>query len=196
MFESIMSSCPKKKVVSLCKKLIKKCSFNSGADAENICHLAYRLFIYGHIEDALAVCRYTHDVPFPGKGIFNVWDFILWIWGLEVFILKTQGKYEEADVRIKEIDHIHIQPVGIRINNSQEKCRKDADELYQRVTYPDVLCREKIEESERYANNYRFTALFDMIGYGATGLYPNLSAHWEELQQDINNYVSILSKEK
>ena len=69
-------------------------------------------------------------------------------------------------------------------------------ELYQRVSYPDVLEREKIEESEQYANNYRFIALFDMIGYGATGLYPNLSAHWEELQQDINNYVSILSKEK
>lgn len=55
---------------------------------------------------------------------------------------------------------------------------------------------KKIEESEQYANDYRFTALFPMIGYGSTGLYPNLSTHWEELQQDINNYVSILSKEK
>jgi len=32
LFESIMNSCPRKKVVSLCKKLIKKCSFNSGED--------------------------------------------------------------------------------------------------------------------------------------------------------------------
>ncbi len=29
LFESIMNTCPQKKVVSLCKKLIKKCSFNS-----------------------------------------------------------------------------------------------------------------------------------------------------------------------
>lgn len=195
LFESIMNSCPQKKVVSLCKKLIKKCSFNSGADAENLCHLAYRLFVYGYIEEALAVCRYTHDVPFPGKGIFNVWDFILFIWGLEVFLLQREEKYEEANTRVKEIDYIHIQPVNA-IFNIPEKCRKFANELYQRVSYPDVLEREKIKESEQYANNYRFIALFNMIGYGATGLYPNLSAHWEELQQDINNYVSILSKEK
>ena len=195
LFESIMNSCPKKKVMSLCKKLIKKCSFNSGADAENLCHLAYRLFVYGYIEEALAVCRYTHDVPFPGKGIFNVWDFILFIWGLEVFLLQKEEKYEEANTRVKEIDYIYIQPVNA-IFNTPEKCRKFANERYQRVSYPDVLEREKIEESEQYANNYRFIALFYMIGYGATGLYPNLSAHWEELQQDINNYVSILSKEK
>lgn len=182
----------------MCKKLIKKCSFNSGTDAENFCHLAYRLFVYGYIEEALAVCRYTHDVPFPGKGAFNVWTFILCLWGLEVFILKTQEKYKEVDVRTKEIDHIHIQPIGIRLNDSAEKCRKDADKLYLTFTYPDVLFCKEIEEARSLnsANEWRFIALFEMIGYGATGLYPNLSAHWEELQQDINNYVSILSKEK
>lgn len=198
LFESIMNSCPRKKVVSLCKKLIKKCSFNSGEDARNLCSLGYRLFIYGYIDEALAVSRYTHNVPFPGRGVFNVWTFILCLWGLEVFILKAQGKYEEADVRIKEIDHIHIQPIGLRINETAEECRKHADELYLRFAYPDVLRRKDIEEEKslHFANEWRFTALFKMIGYGATGLYPNLSAHWEELQQDINNYVSILSKEK
>lgn len=110
-----------------------------------------------------------------------------------MFILKAQGKYEEADVRIKSIDHIHAQPLA---DESAEESRKDADELYLTFTYPDILRRKYIEEDSHYANEYRFTALFKMIGYGATGLYPNLSAHWEELQQDINNYVSILSKEK
>lgn len=198
LFESIMNSCPKKKVVSLCKKLIKKCSFNSGEDARNLCSLAYRLFIYGYIDEALAVSRYTHDVPFPGRGAFNVWTFILCLWGLEVFILKAQGKYEEAEARINEIDHIHTQPIGIRINDSAEKCRKDADKLYLTFTYPDVLRHREIENETnlRSANEWRFIALFKMIGYASTGLYPNLSAHWEELQQDINNYVYILSKEK
>lgn len=111
LFESIMNSCPRKKVVSLCKKLIKKCSFNSGEDARNLCSLGYRLFIYGHIDEALAVSRYTHNVPFPGRGVFNVWTFILCLWGLEVFILKAQGKYEEADVRI--ISPISGNPGGL-----------------------------------------------------------------------------------
>ena len=82
------------------------------------------------------------------------------------------------------------------LTKAQKKVEKDADELYLTFTYPDVLRRKNIEEDSHYANECRFTALFKMIGYGATGLYPNLSAHWKELQQDINNYVSILSKEK
>ena len=61
LFESIMNSCPRKKVVSLCKKLIKKCSFNSGEDARNLCSLGYRLFIYGHIDEALAVSRRSEE---------------------------------------------------------------------------------------------------------------------------------------
>lgn len=195
LFESIMNSCPKKKVVSLCKKLIKKCSFNSGADAENLCHLGYRLFVYGYIEEALAVCRYTHDVPFPGKGVFNVWDFILFIWGLEVFILKLNGNIESVEQRIEKIDYIYVQPVN-SIFNTPEECRKFADKRYLNLAYPDILFQEKIEECEQYANDWRFIALFRMIGYGATGLYPNLSAHWNELQQDIDRYVSILSQEK
>lgn len=198
LFESILDSCPKKKVVSLCKKLAKKCSFNSGSDAQNLCHLAYRLFVYGYIDEALAISRYTHNVPFPGRGAFNVWTFILCLWGLEVFILKAQGKYDEADARVKEIDNIYIQPVGITINDSEDKLRRNADKRYQHFTYPDVLRRKNIEEgkSQHYANEWRFIALLEMIGYGATGLYPNLSAHWKELQQDINDYVAILSQEK
>ena len=197
LFESIMNSCLQKKVASLCKKLIKKCSFNSGADAENLCHLAYRLFVYGYIEETFAVCRYTHDIPFPGKGGYRVWDFILYIWGLEVFLLYKQEKHEEANARAKEIDSIRAQPVD-SIFNTPEKRREFIDKLYQRVVYPDVLLQEKIEkeENERNANEYRFLALIRMVGCGATGLYPNLSAHWNELQQDIDNYVSILLKEK
>lgn len=131
---------------------------------------------------------------FQGKGDY-VWDFILFIWGLEVFLLQKEERYEEANRRVKEIDYIHIQPVNL-ICETPEECRKFANELYQRFCYPDVLERKKIEESKQDANDYRFIALFHMIGYGATGLYPSLSAHWEELQKNINNYVSILSKEK
>ena len=153
--------------------------------------------MYGYIEETFAVCRYTHDIPFPGKGVYRVWDFILYIWGLEVFLLYKQEKHEEANARTKEIDSIRAQPVD-SIFNTPEKRREFIDKLYQRVVYPDVLLQEKIEkeENERNANEYRFLALIRMVGCGATGLYPNLSAHWNELQQDIDNYVSILSKEK
>lgn len=41
LFESIQMGHKEKKVLSLSKKLVKKCSFNRGSDVENLCHLAY-----------------------------------------------------------------------------------------------------------------------------------------------------------
>ena len=40
------------------------------------------------------ICEITHDIEFPGKGGFNVWDFILFIWGLEAHILKERAQIE------------------------------------------------------------------------------------------------------
>ncbi len=40
---------------------------------------------------------------------------------LRCLSLKAQGKYEEADVRIKSIDHIHAQPLA---DESAEKVEK------------------------------------------------------------------------
>ncbi len=131
----------------MCKKLVKKCSFNSGADAENLCHLAYRLFVYGYIEETFAVCRYTHDIPFPGKGVYRVWDFILYIWGLEVFLLYKQEKHEEANARAKEIDSIRAQPVD-SIFNTPEKRREFIDKLYQRVVYPDDCFKRRLKKKK------------------------------------------------
>lgn len=77
IFEEIQQACTEKKIVSLCKKLQKKCSFTRGADIENLKELAYWLYVYGHEEMAIRVCRYSHiEDPQPMKINFNVWDFI------------------------------------------------------------------------------------------------------------------------
>lgn len=41
LFESIQNNHKEKKIISLSKKLIKKCSFDSGSDIDNLCRLAY-----------------------------------------------------------------------------------------------------------------------------------------------------------
>lgn len=48
LFEEIMKSCTEKKVVSRCKKLIKKCTLTSGAVATTLEELEYWLYIYEH----------------------------------------------------------------------------------------------------------------------------------------------------
>lgn len=67
LFESIQMGHKEKKVLSLSKKLVKKCSFNRGSDVENLCHLAYWLYVYGCEDEALKLCEITHEVEFPGR---------------------------------------------------------------------------------------------------------------------------------
>lgn len=106
LFESIQMGHKEKKVLSLSKKLVKKCSFNRGSDVENLCHLAYWLYVYGCEDEALKLCEITHEVEFPGKGVWNVWDRILLMWGLEVQIYKNRNMTEKADELIRQMDNL------------------------------------------------------------------------------------------
>lgn len=57
--------------------------------------LAYWLYVYGCEDEALKLCEITHEVEFPGKGVWNVWDRILLMWGLEVQIYKNRNMTEK-----------------------------------------------------------------------------------------------------
>lgn len=193
IFIDIKDTCPHKKTQSLCNKLLRKCSFNSGKDIENLCHLAYHLYVYGQEDIALKVSAYTHDTPFPGKGGYRVWDFILYIWGLEVFILKNRGQDIEASKRILAMDAIwmtHIPGSAF----PPEKHMQFEIARRGRFTYPEILHSEDIADasSVRSANEWRFCALFKMIGYGSTNLFPDLVKHWDPLEEHICSYISVL----
>jgi hypothetical protein len=64
IFETIKETCPQKKVVSLCNKLMKKCSFKSGKDARNLCHLSYWLYLYEKQQLALDCISLTKPLVF------------------------------------------------------------------------------------------------------------------------------------
>ena len=42
------------------------------SDVENLCHLAYWLYVYGCEDEALKLCEITHEVEFPGKGVWKM----------------------------------------------------------------------------------------------------------------------------
>lgn len=57
-----------------------------------------------------------------------------------------------------------------------------------RLSFDDAIYREKIENAtaagdKSSANVWRFTALYKMIGYGVTGLFPKLEERKEELEK-------------
>lgn len=194
LFETIMEQCPQKKVISLCKKLIKKCSFKSGADCENLCHLAYWLYIYGQPALSMKCIQLTHNVPFDKN--FNTWTFIHAMWGLEIRLLKQNGQNTEAQKIADTIDKHHLTPGKI---DTPERMPQKEEKRRLRFTYESVTNQEKIEahlqnNNINSANAWRFTALFKMIGNTETGLYPLLNKRKQDIEITIGEYTAALQQ--
>lgn len=187
LFEQIRENHSEKKIISLTNKLIKKCSFNSGKDAENLCHLAYWLYVYGYDDEVHKVYAITKNIAFPGKSGFRVWDFILYIWGLEVYLQKNAGNEKIAYEIINLMD---IYWSSSPLSKEAEAKRRSS------FTYESVCYKEKIESATttRYANSLRFIALFRMIGYTYTNLYPNLQKDIDKIIFKTKEYVEMLKE--
>lgn len=193
-FEEIMERQDDKKIVSLCKKLNKKCSFASGADAANLCELAYRLYVMGAKEDALKVCEFT-NIDIPTKINFNVWDFILFIWGLEAYIYNEDGRSEDKENRVSLMKKVWSTPKNA--SDTEEKAWAFMQKIFARKTIDSVCDIKEIEEAmaegdKKSANATRLTALYNMIGYGITGFCPELEKNNDELNTKIREYVIFL----
>lgn len=194
LFEDIMMNHEEKKVVGLCKKLSKSCSFTKNADITSLCELAYWLYIYGRKEEALKVCEYA-NIEIPDKINYNVWDFIIWIWGLEAYIYNEAGREDDKNFRIAQMKKVWSTPKGN--GDTEEKAWKFHQKIMNRETLESICKTSKIEEAsaandKKSENIYRFTALYDMIGYGVTGFYPNLEDNKEKLSEKINEYIMRL----
>ena len=194
LFEEIMESHKEKKIISLCKKLIKKCSFTSGADATNLCELAYWLYVVGDSENALKVCELT-NIDIPAKINYNVWDFILFIWGLEAHIYNEKGKTADKEFRVEQMKKVWSTPKNS--NDTEEKAWAFMQKIFNRQTFESVCDINEIEENEaagdkKSADSYRFIALYSMISHGITGFCPDLVDKGEDLNGKIREYIGCL----
>lgn len=196
VFEQIKDKCQKKKVVSLCNKLAKKCSFKSGSDSENLCHLAYWLYVYDEKALAMDCIALTHDIPFNAN--YGVWTFFHHMWGLEMRLLREQGKNDEAE-KIAETINAHLLTPG-KIDTPERMPAKE-EKRRSRLTYEDTIRKEDIaghlqENNLTRANAWRFVALITMIGNTETGFFPQLNEHKTQIEEKIAEYISELSKVK
>ena len=194
LFEEIMESHSKKKILSLCKKLIKKCSCTSGEDAANLCELAYRLYVAGDEGNVLRVCEFT-NIDIPAKINYNVWDFILFIWGLEAYIYNENGRVRDKEERIAQMKKVWSTPKNA--SDTEEKSWAFMQKIFARKTIDSVCDIKEIEEAEaegdkKSANATRLTALYNMIGYGITGFCPELVKKNDELNTKIREYIVSL----
>lgn len=193
IFETISDCHTQKEIRSICSKLTKSFSFDSGKDMELLCKLAYLLYILEDYENVKAVAQLTHNMPFPGKGYYRVWDFVLFIWGLEANLLQNEGSDDMAKERIAAIEAVYEIPLpdmykSVELQRNAEKNRR------LNCKYVDVLRKREIANatSVRSANNWRLIALYKMIGYTCTGLYPDLLLHRQEIEKAVGEYLQEL----
>ena len=194
LFERIIAAHGENKIISLCKKLIKSSSFTSSADATNLCELAYWLYVIGDKENSLKVCEYT-NIEIPKKINYNVWDFLLWIWGLEAYIYNEDERSDDKTFRIEQMKRVWSTPKNS--NETEEKAWAFAQKIMSRQTFETICKLKNIEEAEnsgnkKTANDYRFIALYSMIGYGVTAFYPDLEKNKYELNEKIKEYIKCL----
>ena len=198
LFEEISSGYGNKKVKSLCNKLGKKLSFKNMGDVENLCHLAYWLYILGKKEMAKKCIALTHSIQFDGN--YNVWTFIHSMWGLEIRILREEDKHNEADVMCAAIDRHTLTP-NAKTNETPEECKRR--EMQRRSNFvlgihPDktmeVSNRREVERAIaegdlKSANVWRFLALLHLIGDTETGLFPDLNKDKNKIEAIIKDYI-------
>ena len=195
LFEGIKEKCPNKKITGLCNKLIKKLSFSSGSDAENLCHLAYWLYVLEQTESAERCIGLTHDLVFDQN--YNVWAFIHQMWGLEIRILREKEENEKA-VTIAQTISEHYKIPHQSSKETQEHCDKREAARKESFTFADTSKQEKVNNASdsRRANDWRFIALLGLIGHTETCLYPHLNKDREIIEQTIYEYITELRSAK
>lgn len=185
LFKRIYANHNEPCIVSLAGNLMKKCNLTTQNEASDLCKLTFWLYIYGYIQEVEEIYEITTDVPFPGKAVFNVWTYLLEIWGLEVHILRERNENEKADEIVAVIDkYLRSSP----LSDEQERARRE------RITY-DFLCNDDRianTDSKEYANSCRISSICGMLGRLYTGLYPNLMKEQSRIEAKVEAYAAEL----
>lgn len=193
-FEELSLGYQEKNIVKLSKMLAKSCSLTKSKDMSALCELAYRLYLCGATDEIRMIYDLT-NVEIPEKINYDVWTWILCIWGLQAYIDELNHQVEEKDNIVAKMKKVYSVPA--RDGQTEEEAWKFFQKIASRQTYA-AICKEKeIERSiadndKKSETSCRFIALYNMISYGVTGFYPALENNKEQLKQQIEEYMDCL----
>ena len=162
-------------VISPCRRLIQKCSCKSVLDTSRLSALAYWLYIYGDKALALRLCEAAHGVELPFE--FSGWNGgIHTLFGLEVRIARELlGEDRRKEIPPQLLEHCF-----------SKRVKKE-------VRYPKILREDRIAgRSGSFLDTELLLALYDMIGFGETGLYTELNENWQAIEEAIGLYIGCL----
>lgn len=193
-FEELSLKYKEKNIVKLCKKLSKSFALTRSKDITNLYELAFWLYIYDYKDEILNIYNLV-NIDIPEKIDFNIWTWILSIWGLQAYIYESKGETNKKDEIVANMKKVYSVP------RTKEDTEESTWKFYTRIagrqTLESVSYADKIEraiqtENKKGEEAYRFSGLCEMISYGVTGFYPHLVENRDKLEEKIEEYVQYL----
>lgn len=193
-FEELSLKYKEKNIVKLCKKLSKSFALTRSKDMTNLYELAFWLYIYDYKDEILNIYNLV-NIDIPEKIDFNIWTWILSIWGLQAYIYESKGETNKKDEIVANMKKVYSVP------RTKEDTEESTWKFYTRiagrqtlesVSYADEIERAIQTENKKGEEAYRFSGLCKMISYGVTGFYPHLVENRDKLEDRIKEYIQYL----
>ena len=193
-FEELSLKYKEKNIVKLCKKLSKSFALTRSKDMTNLYELAFWLYIYDYKDEILNIYNLV-NIDIPEKIDFNIWTWILSIWGLQAYIYETEGEINKKDEIVANMKRVYSVP------RTKEDTQENTWKFYlkiagrqtlESVSYEDEIERAIQTENKKGEEAYRFSGLCKMISYGVTGFYPHLVENKDKLEERIKEYIQYL----
>lgn len=148
----ILNTIDKKKVKSLCNRILKKCSFKSENDLRNISSLATWLYIYGYYEEMIEVCDLVKDMEFAGD--YDIWFIPEMTMCLKARVFRERGMLKEAQALIDKINEhrdpsLYVNLVDMYEENMDENIAEEIENHPKSLAYEWRFCKLQ------FAINYR-----------------------------------------
>lgn len=169
----------KKKVKSLCNKILKKCSFKSERDLGNISALATWLYIYGYYDEMIKVCDLLKDMKFEND--YNIWFNEDMAMCLKSRVFRERGLIKESQELINKVnEYRHPELYSNLVEEYEENM--------------DINIEEELKNRPNsLADDWRFCKLQFAIRFREAGKFPIPD---EKFDNDIKELVSILQQVK
>ena len=193
-FDELSLKYKEKNIVKLCKKLSKSFVLTRSKDMTNLYELAFWLYIYDYKNEILNIYNLV-NIDIPEKIDFNIWTWILSIWGLQAYIYETEGEINKKDEIVANMKRVYSVPRTKE--DTQENTWKFYLKIAGRQTLESVSYEAEIEraiqtENKKGEEAYRFSGLCKMISYGVTGFYPHLVENRDKLEERRKEYIQYL----
>lgn len=193
-FDELSLKYKEKNIVKLSKKLAKSFALTRSKDMTNLYDLAFWLYIYDYKDEILNIYNLV-NIDIPEKIDFNIWTWILSIWGLQAYIYESEGEISKKDEIVANMKKVYSVP---RTKEDTEEstwnfyARIAGRQTLESVSYADEIERAIQTENKKGEEAYRFSGLCKMISYGVTGFYPHLVENRDKLEDRIKEYIQYL----